>query len=83
MMIIMIMMMMMMVNNMYGACVLQVIGWSMWFSDYVFLERSWDKDKEILNVYISNIYTYSPTVLYDNQIIIYRSNIHFGPQIME
>ncbi|KAI8526221.1 hypothetical protein RHMOL_Rhmol13G0291600 [Rhododendron molle] len=27
---------------------LPVLGWSMWFSDYVFLERSWAKDEETL-----------------------------------
>lgn len=27
---------------------LPVIGWSMWFSDYLFLERSWAKDEETL-----------------------------------
>ncbi|XP_058072313.1 1-acyl-sn-glycerol-3-phosphate acyltransferase PLS1-like isoform X4 [Magnolia sinica] len=27
---------------------MQVIGWSMWFSDYVFLERSWAKDESTL-----------------------------------
>ncbi|KAK9153451.1 hypothetical protein Sjap_000931 [Stephania japonica] len=27
---------------------LPVIGWSMWFSEYVFLERSWVKDESIL-----------------------------------
>ncbi|GAB2218377.1 hypothetical protein Droror1_Dr00001599 [Drosera rotundifolia] len=27
---------------------LPVIGWSMWFSDYIFLERSWDKDESTL-----------------------------------
>ncbi|GKU94050.1 hypothetical protein SLEP1_g7587 [Rubroshorea leprosula] len=27
---------------------LPIIGWSMWFSDYVFLERSWAKDEETL-----------------------------------
>ncbi|XP_058072298.1 1-acyl-sn-glycerol-3-phosphate acyltransferase PLS1-like isoform X2 [Magnolia sinica] len=27
---------------------LPVIGWSMWFSDYVFLERSWAKDESTL-----------------------------------
>ncbi|KAK9125964.1 hypothetical protein Scep_014810 [Stephania cephalantha] len=26
----------------------KVIGWSMWFSEYVFLERSWVKDESIL-----------------------------------
>lgn len=29
---------------------LQVIGWSMWFSDYIFLERSWAKDESTLEV---------------------------------
>lgn len=29
---------------------LQVIGWSMWFSDYIFLERSWAKDETTLEV---------------------------------
>ncbi|KAL5981973.1 phospholipid scramblase 1 [Asimina triloba] len=27
---------------------MQVIGWSMWFSEYVFLERSWAKDENTL-----------------------------------
>ncbi|XP_028757109.1 1-acyl-sn-glycerol-3-phosphate acyltransferase 3-like [Neltuma alba] len=27
---------------------LPVIGWSMWFNDYVFLERRWDKDEATL-----------------------------------
>ncbi|GKV34652.1 hypothetical protein SLEP1_g43010 [Rubroshorea leprosula] len=27
---------------------LPVIGWSMWFSEYIFLERSWAKDESIL-----------------------------------
>ncbi|KAL5566640.1 hypothetical protein UlMin_029804 [Ulmus minor] len=27
---------------------LPIIGWSMWFSDYVFLERSWAKDESTL-----------------------------------
>ncbi|CAH2080606.1 unnamed protein product, partial [Thlaspi arvense] len=27
---------------------LPVLGWSMWFSDYVFLERSWSKDEKTL-----------------------------------
>ncbi|OMO78002.1 Phospholipid/glycerol acyltransferase [Corchorus olitorius] len=27
---------------------LPIIGWSMWFSDYVFLERNWAKDEETL-----------------------------------
>ncbi|KAK4286566.1 hypothetical protein QN277_003104 [Acacia crassicarpa] len=28
---------------------LPVIGWSMWFGDYIFLERRWDKDEATLN----------------------------------
>lgn len=28
----------------------QIIGWSMWFSDYIFLERSWAKDENTLKV---------------------------------
>ncbi|EEF48890.1 1-acyl-sn-glycerol-3-phosphate acyltransferase 3 [Ricinus communis] len=30
------------------AKVLPIIGWSMWFSDYLFLERSWAKDETTL-----------------------------------
>lgn len=29
---------------------MQVIGWSMWFSEYLFLERSWAKDEKTLKV---------------------------------
>ncbi|XP_057479473.1 1-acyl-sn-glycerol-3-phosphate acyltransferase 2-like [Actinidia eriantha] len=29
---------------------LPVLGWSMWFSDYVFLERNWAKDEETLKL---------------------------------
>lgn len=31
----------------------QVIGWSMWFSEYLFLERIWAKDESILKVWWS------------------------------
>ncbi|XP_042491978.1 1-acyl-sn-glycerol-3-phosphate acyltransferase 2 isoform X2 [Macadamia integrifolia] len=31
-----------------GWVLAQVIGWSMWFSDYLFLERSWAKDESTL-----------------------------------
>jgi len=31
---------------------LQVIGWSMWFSEYLFLERSWAKDESTLKVWV-------------------------------
>lgn len=30
--------------------ILQIIGWSMWFSDYIFLDRSWAKDETTLKV---------------------------------
>lgn len=29
----------------------QVIGWSMWFSEYLFLERSWAKDEGTIKVW--------------------------------
>ncbi|CAI9787555.1 unnamed protein product [Fraxinus pennsylvanica] len=29
---------------------MQVIGWSMWFSEYLFLERSWAKDESTLKL---------------------------------
>ncbi|GJV32249.1 RNA-directed DNA polymerase, eukaryota [Tanacetum coccineum] len=32
------------------AAVQQVIGWSMWFSEYLFLERSWAKDERFLSL---------------------------------
>ena len=41
---------------------IQVIGWSMWFSEYLFLERSWAKDENTLKVWINIFYTY----LYNN-----------------
>ncbi|KAI9194354.1 hypothetical protein LWI28_005300 [Acer negundo] len=31
-----------------GWVLAQIIGWSMWFSDYVFLERNWAKDENTL-----------------------------------
>ncbi|RWW81501.1 hypothetical protein BHE74_00010091 [Ensete ventricosum] len=31
--------------------VVQVIGWSMWFAEYLFLERSWAKDETTLKVF--------------------------------
>lgn len=31
--------------------IVQVIGWSMWFSEYLFLERSWAKDESTLKVW--------------------------------
>lgn len=32
----------------------QVIGWSMWFSEYLFLERNWARDESNLKVWIQN-----------------------------
>lgn len=40
----------------------QVIGWSMWFSEYLFLERNWAKDESTLKVqqfiHLPQIYRY-------------------------
>ncbi|KAI4325656.1 hypothetical protein MLD38_031036 [Melastoma candidum] len=35
--------------------VLPVIGWSMWFSEYLFLERSWAKDESTLKAGLQNL----------------------------
>ncbi|PWA71484.1 phospholipid/glycerol acyltransferase, Acyltransferase domain protein [Artemisia annua] len=37
---------------------LPVIGWSMWFSEYLFLERSWAKDESILKVGLQRLKDY-------------------------
>lgn len=29
---------------------MQVVGWSMWFTEFLFIERSWDKDEKKLKV---------------------------------
>lgn len=34
---------------------LPVIGWSMWFSEYIFLERSWAKDETTLKTSFQNL----------------------------
>ncbi|XP_021894090.1 1-acyl-sn-glycerol-3-phosphate acyltransferase 3-like [Carica papaya] len=34
---------------------LPIIGWSMWFSDYVFLERNWAKDESTLKASFKNL----------------------------
>ncbi|KAE9466030.1 hypothetical protein C3L33_02061, partial [Rhododendron williamsianum] len=34
---------------------IQVIGWSMWFSEYLFLERSWAKDETTLKVWLCSM----------------------------
>lgn len=38
---------------MYFMLYAQVIGWSMWFSEYLFLERNWVKDESTLKVCFS------------------------------
>ncbi|KAJ9543779.1 hypothetical protein OSB04_023486 [Centaurea solstitialis] len=37
---------------------MQVIGWSMWFSEYLFLERSWAKDESTLKTGLRNLKDY-------------------------
>ncbi|KAL2923709.1 1-acyl-sn-glycerol-3-phosphate acyltransferase 2 [Bienertia sinuspersici] len=37
---------------------LPVIGWSMWFSEYLFLERSWAKDESILKLGLQRLKDY-------------------------
>lgn len=37
---------------------LPVIGWSMWFSEYVFLSRNWSKDEKVLKVWITAVNFY-------------------------
>ncbi|XP_024969213.1 1-acyl-sn-glycerol-3-phosphate acyltransferase 3 [Cynara cardunculus var. scolymus] len=34
---------------------LPVIGWSMWFTEYIFLERNWSKDKNTLKAGFENL----------------------------
>ncbi|KAA0056311.1 1-acyl-sn-glycerol-3-phosphate acyltransferase 2-like isoform X1 [Cucumis melo var. makuwa] len=38
---------------------LPVIGWSMWFSDYIFLERSWAKDENTLESSFQSLMDFS------------------------
>ncbi|GJU30161.1 hypothetical protein Tco_1173750 [Tanacetum coccineum] len=37
---------------------MQVIGWSMWFSEYLFLERSWAKDESTIKVGLQRLKDY-------------------------
>ncbi|CAH9100607.1 unnamed protein product [Cuscuta europaea] len=37
---------------------LPVIGWSMWFSEYLFLERSWAKDESTLKTGLQRLHDY-------------------------
>ncbi|KAL6966457.1 1-acyl-sn-glycerol-3-phosphate acyltransferase 2 [Sarracenia purpurea var. burkii] len=34
---------------------MQILGWSMWFSDHVFLERNWVKDEETLKLALQHL----------------------------
>ncbi|XP_068342422.1 1-acyl-sn-glycerol-3-phosphate acyltransferase 2-like isoform X1 [Pyrus communis] len=43
---------------------LPVIGWSMWFSEYLFLERSWAKGENTLKVWVHMLYLYKHCTLY-------------------
>lgn len=55
------------INN-YIASV-QVLGWSMWFAEYIFLERNWKKDETSLKVYLNNFScTYT---IFISSILIY------------
>lgn len=38
---------------------MQVIGWSMWFSEYLFLERNWAKDESTLKVWDYGLLKYN------------------------
>lgn len=38
---------------------MQVLGWSMWFSDYLFLERNWAKDEAALKVYLNKFFLFN------------------------
>ena len=37
---------------------MQVIGWSMWFSEFLFLERSWAKDESTIKVLVNMLYAH-------------------------
>ena len=47
---------------------MQVMGWSMWFAEYLFLDRSWAKDEGKLQVCLSTLFLL--TYAFDTQIII-------------
>jgi len=37
---------------------MQVIGWSMWFTEYLFLERNWVKDEGTLKVLLKLVFVH-------------------------
>ncbi|CAL5093350.1 unnamed protein product [Urochloa decumbens] len=51
---------------------LPVIGWSMWFAEYLFLERSWAKDEKTLKGFVSAVSIMRDFVpaIYDTTVII-------------
>ncbi|XP_078175630.1 1-acyl-sn-glycerol-3-phosphate acyltransferase PLS1-like isoform X3 [Carex rostrata] len=51
---------------------LPVIGWSMWFAEYLFLERSWAKDERTLKGFVTAVSTTRSFVpaIYDTTVII-------------
>ncbi|XP_057982424.1 1-acyl-sn-glycerol-3-phosphate acyltransferase 2 isoform X2 [Malania oleifera] len=54
---------------------LPVYGWSMWFSEYLFLERSWAKDENTLKGFVSavsHMRTFVPAI-YDSTVAIPRT----------
>jgi len=51
---------------------LPVIGWSMWFAEYLFLERSWAKDENTLKGFVSAVSIMRDFVpaIYDTTVVI-------------
>jgi hypothetical protein len=58
---------------------LQVIGWSMWFAEYLFLERSWAKDEKTLKVILHLSCTRHPTFSFSH-IELFIFGIQWGLQ---
>lgn len=42
------------------------MGWAWKFSDIVFLERSWDKDREAIGVQVRELANYSDPIMVGN-----------------
>lgn len=51
------------------ALYMQVIGWSMWFSEYLFLERSWAKDESTIKVMVNVSYIHAHSCTHNNRDI--------------
>ena len=56
---------------------MQVLGWSMWFSEYLFLERSWAKDENTLKVRVYEYPTCLLTSFYMNFCICLCLLLHY------